>query len=83
MPVATALVRSFESLSREDVDYAGGKGANLGEMTQAGLPVPPGFVVGAASYALFCDAAGLRERIERRLEQVDVDDTSELDAGRR
>ena len=79
MPVATALVRSFESLSREDVDYAGGKGANLGEMTQAGLPVPPGFVVGAASYALFCDAAGLRERIERRLEQVDVDDTSELE----
>jgi pyruvate, water dikinase len=61
------------------VDYAGGKGANLGEMTAAGLPVPPGFVVGASSYALFCDAGGLRDRIEERLSSVDVDDTAELD----
>ncbi len=73
------LVREFGQLSREDVDYAGGKGANLGEMTSAGLPVPPGFVVGASSYALFCDAGGLRDRIEQRLASVDVDDTAELE----
>jgi pyruvate, water dikinase len=81
MPTTTAtdLLRRFEDLSREDVDYAGGKGANLGEMTAAGLPVPPGFVVGASSYALFCDANGLRERIEERLSAVDVDDTKALD----
>src|SRR5512132_385130 len=79
MPVSTALLRRFEDLSREDVDYAGGKGANLGEMTAAGLPVPPGFVVGASSYALFCDEGGLRERIEERLSAVDVDDTAALD----
>lgn len=48
-------------------------------MTAAGLPVPPGFVVGAASYALFCDAGGLRDRIEQRLASVDVDDTAELE----
>ena len=41
MPVSTALLRRFEDLSKQDVDYAGGKGANLGEMTAAGLPVPP------------------------------------------
>ncbi len=34
------LVRGFERLSRTDVDYAGGKGANLGELTAAGLPGP-------------------------------------------
>jgi pyruvate,water dikinase len=80
MAVAAAadLVRKFEDLSREDVDYAGGKGANLGEMTRAGLPVPPGFVVGASSYAVFCDVGGLRERIEQRLSEVDVDDTEQL-----
>ena len=60
-------VRGFADLSREDVDYAGGKGANLGELTAAGFPVPPGFVVGAPAYAAFCDGGGLRERIERRL----------------
>jgi pyruvate, water dikinase len=79
MTVLTALLRRFEELSRADVDYAGGKGANLGEMTAAGLPVPPGFVVGASSYAVFCDVGGLRDRIEERLSSVDVDDTAELD----
>lgn len=38
-------IRRFTDLTRSDVDEAGGKGANLGEMTNAGLPVPPGFVV--------------------------------------
>src|SRR5512132_4428434 len=80
MEVSTALLRRFEELSRDDVDYAGGKGANLGEMTRAGLPVPPGFVVGAASYALFCDRGGLRKRIEERLSATDVDSTAELEA---
>ncbi len=80
MTVSTALLRRFEELSREDVDYAGGKGANLGEMTAAGLPVPSGYVVGASSYALFCDVGGLRDRIEERLSAVDVDDTAALEA---
>ena len=71
-------LRDFTELSRSDVDYAGGKGANLGEMTAAGLPIPPGFVVGAPAYAAFCDAGALRERIAERLESVDVDDTDAL-----
>ncbi|HEY1238785.1 MAG TPA: phosphoenolpyruvate synthase [Solirubrobacterales bacterium] len=83
MAISIALVRPFGDLSRDDVDYAGGKGANLGEMTAAGLPVPPGFVVGASSYALFCDRGGLRERIEARLSEVDVDDTAALDLATR
>jgi pyruvate,water dikinase len=72
-------VRGFSELSRADVPYAGGKGANLGELTAAGLPVPPGFVVGAAAYAAFCDEGGLRERIESRLAGLDVEDTAELE----
>ncbi len=76
----TEAVKPFSALSRSDVDYAGGKGANLGEMTGAGLPIPPGFVVGAPAYALFCEAGGLRDRIAKRLETLDVDDTDELAA---
>ena len=72
-------VRRFEELSRADVDYAGGKGANLGEMTRAGLPVPPGFVVGAPAYSAFCEATALRGRIAARLEGLDVDDTGALE----
>jgi pyruvate,water dikinase len=77
--VTDDVVRGFERLSRADVDYAGGKGANLGELTAAGLPVPPGFVVGAPTYAAFCDATGLRGRIEERLAAVDVEETESLE----
>jgi phosphoenolpyruvate synthase/pyruvate phosphate dikinase len=41
------FVRQFARLGREDTAYAGGKGANLGELTSAGLPVSVGFVIGA------------------------------------
>jgi rifampicin phosphotransferase len=36
---------------RDDVASAGGKGANLGELIRAGLPVPDGFVITTAGYA--------------------------------
>ena len=78
---STELLRSFDHLSRADVPFAGGKGANLGELTSAGLPVPPGFVVGAPAYAAFCDANGLRERLSRCSSDVDVDDSEALARG--
>lgn len=71
-----AAVRPFSDLSKGDVDYAGGKGANLGELTRAGVPVPPGFVVGAPAYAAFADDNGLRERVEIRLDGLHEDDTA-------
>ena len=77
-PGAAEPVRRFAELSRGDVDYAGGKGANLGELTAAGLPVPPGFVIGAPAYSAFCELSGLRDRIAARLEGLDVDDTDRL-----
>jgi pyruvate,water dikinase len=47
------LVLSFTQIGRGDLALAGGKGANLGEMTRAGFPVPPGFCVTTAAYRLF------------------------------
>jgi len=65
-------LRWFSDLSREDVGLAGGKGANLGEMTRAGLPVPPGFVVTAAA---FHEAmAPVRARLSELWGRVDPDD---------
>ena len=68
--VSTAAVRRFGELSRADVPFAGGNGANLGELAAAGLPVPPGFVVGAPAYAALIDESGLRERIAASLQYV-------------
>jgi pyruvate, water dikinase len=73
-------VRPFAGLGRDDVAYAGGKGANLGELTSAGLPVPAGFVVGAPTYAAFCAQTGLRERLAELLDGVDVEDIAALGA---
>jgi len=74
---ASSVIRSFDELAKVDVAFAGGKGANLGELTRAGFPVPAGFVVGAPAYAEFA-GAGLRERIAERLAGVDVDDPEAL-----
>jgi pyruvate, water dikinase len=73
-------IRAFSELRRADTAFAGGKGANLGELTAAGLPVPPGFVIGAPAYAAFCDAGKLRSRIADRLAAVDVEDTAALES---
>ena len=40
----------FNEVNKEDIPLVGGKGANLGEMTNAGIPVPPGFIVTASAY---------------------------------
>ncbi len=78
--LAADAVRMFAQLGRDDVDYAGGKGANLGELASAGLPVPDGFVVGAPAYATFCLQTGLRDRLAELLDGVNVEDTAALQA---
>jgi pyruvate,water dikinase len=79
-PLVEDAVREFARLGRDDVAYAGGKGANLGELASAGLPVPDGFVVGAPAYAAFLALTGLRERLAELLDDVDVEDTAALEA---
>ncbi len=71
-------IRPFSELSSADVPFAGGKGANLGQLTRSGFPVPPGFVVGAPAYAAFRSETGLSERLAVVLEGLDVDDTAAL-----
>ena len=57
------FIRRFEELDESQTLIAGGKGANLGEMAAAGLPVPDGFVVTADAYIAALDEAGIRERV--------------------
>jgi pyruvate,water dikinase len=53
------LVRSLDELTAADLSEAGGKGANLGELRRARFPVPNGFVITSAAYALAAEAAGV------------------------
>jgi len=46
-------IKSLTELNQADLSIAGGKGANLGALIQAGLPVPPGFCVITSAYRAF------------------------------
>ena len=72
------IVKWFEDLGKSDVNKAGGKGANLGELVKAGLPVPGGFVITAQAYLLFTTESGLSQKIAHAIEGLDVDDTAAL-----
>jgi pyruvate, water dikinase len=68
----------FSAIGRRDVPLAGGKGANLGDMVQAGLPVPPGFVVTSAAYCKMFTSSGLDGTVCDCLEAVDREDNLAL-----
>ncbi len=81
MTTATAKpIVWFEEIGKEDIALVGGKGANLGELTRAGIPVPPGFVVTADTYFRFLEASGLKPRIAELLEHLDHRDSAALAA---
>lgn len=68
----------FSQITKSDIPSAGGKGANLGELTQAGIPVPPGFVVTAQAYFAFLEESRLVEKIKSLLSGLNPEDTKKL-----
>jgi pyruvate,water dikinase len=64
------FIKSFSQLSKSDTAIAGGKGASLGEMTQANIPVPPGFVVLASAFEHFLEESDLDVEIEAALHKL-------------
>jgi len=75
---AQKLVVYFKDLDKSDVNLVGGKGANLGEMTKIGMPVPPGFAITANSYDLFLKENNLESKIYSLLSSLDVSDPAQL-----
>ncbi len=55
----------------EDIPIVGGKGANLGELTNAGFPVPEAFVLTTAAYDYFIQSSDIMAKIESALEGID------------
>lgn len=68
----------FEEVAKGDVGLVGGKGANLGEMTNAKLPVPYGFIVTSNAYFHFIKENELAQKIKNTLEITNVNNPSEL-----
>lgn len=71
-------IRWFDEISLADVGEVGGKGANLGELTRAGLPVPPGFVITSDMYLDAIERSGARADLQKLVADVDPDDPASL-----
>src|SRR5437773_6802822 len=72
---AEKFVYDFNEGNRDMKDLLGGKGANLAEMTNLGLPVPPGFVITTEACRYYLEQgstpAGLDEEIAAHLDALE------------
>src|SRR5207249_2645042 len=83
--MADTYVFDFEQGSRDQKDLLGGKGANLAEMTNLGLPVPPGFTITTEACREFMRTgdvpAPLAEQVSRHLATLEAAMGKELGSG--
>jgi len=75
------LILWFENLRKTDIPSVGGKNANLGEMINSGIPVPPGFAVTAYSYKKFIEETGISEKIYAIIRETvtDINDPKQFE----
>jgi pyruvate, orthophosphate dikinase len=70
------LVYDFTEGNKDLKDLLGGKGANLAEMTNLGLPVPPGFIITTEACRYYLEQGstpeGLDEEIAAHLDQLET-----------
>jgi len=74
-----ATIAWLKDIKKDDVGIVGGKGANLGEMFNAGFPVPEAFIVTADAFLRFISEKNLKGRIFSMLERVDVNNEEMLE----
>ena len=67
----------LDDIGSDDLETVGGKAASLGELHGADLPVPPAFVVTAATYRAFIEESGIETELFETVD-VDAEDSSEL-----
>jgi len=73
MPKTNSSILWFSEVDKEDIPIVGGKGANLGEITRAGFPVPNGFIVTAQAYFKFIKDNNLTTKINHLLGTINYD----------
>lgn len=71
--------QTFAKITKNDTKIAGGKGASLGEMTKAGIPVPEGFVLLAGAFDRFLQETDLLQEIESAMSRINYDDINSVD----
>lgn len=73
------LIRDLKKLTKDDTAIAGGKGASLGEMTQAGVSVPAGFVILASAFDRFLEETDISVEIEALSHKLNFKNINSVD----
>jgi pyruvate,water dikinase len=73
------FVRSFGEMTKKDIQEAGGKAANLGELTQNGFNVPPGFCITSDALFYLIDQNSLQSKIDTLVASFDYEDFGGMD----
>lgn len=73
-------VVQFGDPEATDAQRSGGKGSNLGKLTRAGFPVPPGFIVSTAAYRDFVRDSGHEDAVVGILSRIDYANAEDVEA---
>jgi len=73
------FTKTFKQISKNDISIAGGKGASLGEMTQAKIQVPPGFIILVEAFDKFLEETDLVVEIASQIKQINFKDINSVD----
>jgi len=71
-------IKWFNEINKDDIPLVGGKGANLGELTNKGVNVPPGFCITAFAYSHFINQGELENDIVEIIKDINVENSSQL-----
>ncbi|TDF95057.1 phosphoenolpyruvate synthase [Paenibacillus piri] len=71
-------VLDFSRIDKSSLPLVGGKGANLGEMTQAGFPVPSGFCVTTEAYRDFLEQSSEMPAYWEQLDRLQADQLDDI-----
>ncbi len=71
-------VLKLQEVDRGDINLVGSKGANLGEMTKANFPIPPGFCITVLAYQHFIQSVKISLGLEFILKECDFEEVDNL-----
>jgi len=74
------FVKHFGEMTKGDFQQGGGKAANLGELTQSGFNVPPGFCVTSDALSYLIDHNSTQPKIDAIVAEFDYDDYESMES---
>ena len=74
MRIMGTFVKTFGEMTKKDIQEAGGKAANLGELTRNGFNVPQGFCITSESFFYHIHRNGLQPEIDAIVASFDYED---------